>query len=77
MNAEDGLISVLQLDRLVHEPARLLILSILAGADAVEFGLVATLSGRSKGNLSSHLAKLEGAGLFDIHKSFCGNRPKG
>ena len=67
--------ALLQLDRLIHEPARLLILSILAGAESAEFGFVEHLSGLSKGNLSSHLSKLEAAGLVAIHKSFRGKRP--
>ncbi|WP_322547949.1 transcriptional regulator [Stenotrophomonas geniculata] len=67
--------ALLQLDRLIHEPARLLILSILAGAESAEFGFVEHLSGLSKGNLSSHLSKLEAAGLVGIDKSFRGKRP--
>ncbi|MHC2117694.1 transcriptional regulator [Stenotrophomonas geniculata] len=67
--------ALLQLDRLIHEPARLLILSILAGAESAEFGFVEHLSGLSKGNLSSHLSKLEAAGLVAIDKSFRGKRP--
>ena len=66
---------VLQLDRLIHEPARLVILSILAGAQSVEFRFIETLSGLSKGNLSSHLGKLEAGGLLEIHKSFRGKKP--
>ena len=66
---------VLQLDRLIHEPARLLILSILAGAESAEFGFVEQLSGLSKGNLSSHLSKLEAADLVAVDKSFRGKRP--
>jgi len=75
MSRSRDLSEVLQLDRLIHEPARLLILSILAGAESVEFGFVEQVSGLSKGNLSSHLAKLEAAGLIDIDKSFRGKRP--
>ena len=67
--------ALLQLHRLIHEPARLLILSILAGAESAEFGFVEHLSGLSKGNLSSHLSKLEAAGLVAIDKSFRGKRP--
>lgn len=75
MKPENDLASVLQLDRLIHEPARLLIMSILAGAESVEFAFVEMLSGLSKGNLSSHLSKLEAAGLVEINKSFRGKRP--
>lgn len=75
MTKSPDLGSFLQLDRLVHEPARLLILSILAGADAVEFRFIETLSGLSKGNLSSHMSKLEGAGLIAVDKAFRGKLP--
>lgn len=63
------------LDRLVHEPARLLILAVLAGAKQVEFGFLENMSGLSKGNLSSHMSKLEAAGLIEVKKSFRGKRP--
>ena len=75
MSAPHDLTAVLQLDRVIHEPARLLILSILAGAASAEFGFVEELSGLNKGNLSSHLSKLEAAGLVEIKKSFRGKRP--
>lgn len=75
MSRSRDLTEVLQLDRLIHEPARLLIMSILAGAESAEFGFVEQLSGLSKGNLSSHLAKLEAGGMVDILKSFRGKRP--
>jgi len=66
---------LLALDRLVHEPARLLILTILAGAKRVEFTFLENMSGLSKGNLSSHMSKLEAAGLISVHKRFRGKRP--
>lgn len=75
MSKSRDLAEVLQLDRLIHEPARLLILSILAGAESAEFGFVEQLSGLNKGNLSSHLGKLEAAGMVEILKSFRGKRP--
>ncbi|HET7651248.1 MAG TPA: transcriptional regulator [Gammaproteobacteria bacterium] len=66
---------VLALDRLVHEPARLLILTVLASAKQVEFTYLEKLSGLSKGNLSSHMSKLEAGGLIAIKKRFRGKRP--
>lgn len=70
--AIDGVLAV---DRLVHEPARLAILTVLSGAEQVEFGFLETVCRLSKGNLSSHLAKLEGGGLVVIEKSFRGRKP--
>src|SRR5690606_10787273 len=73
--AQDAIDEVLAVDRLVHEPARLAILTVLGGADLVEFGFLETVCRLSKGNLSSHLSKLETAGLVSIDKSFRGKRP--
>jgi len=75
MNGHHPIGAVLELDRVIHEPARLMIMSILAGAESVEFRFLEELSGLSKGNLSSHLAKLEAAGLVAVDKSFRGKRP--
>lgn len=75
MNRAPDMESILQLDRLIHEPARLLILAILASAESVEFRFIEQLSGLSKGNLSSHMSKLEAAGLLVIEKTFRDKRP--
>ncbi len=72
---QDAIDAVLAVDRLVHEPARLAILTVLTGAEQVEFGFLETVCRLSKGNLSSHLSKLEAAGLVAIGKSFRGKRP--
>jgi DNA-binding transcriptional ArsR family regulator len=50
------------IDRIVHEPVRLRILSILTGVDLADFKFLVTTLGLSKGNLSSHIDKLERAG---------------
>jgi DNA-binding MarR family transcriptional regulator len=41
----------------------------------VEFGFLEQVSGLSKGNLSSHMSKLEAGGLIEVKKSFRGKRP--
>jgi len=63
-------------DRLVHEPARLLILSHLYVIEACDFLFMQKQTGLTKGNLSSHLAKLEDAGYVEIIKEFQGKRPR-
>jgi DNA-binding MarR family transcriptional regulator len=63
------------LDRLVHEPARLSILTALAACDSADFLYLQRLTGLSKGNLSSHLAKLEEAALVKVEKQFKGKLP--
>lgn len=71
----DAIDAVLAIDRLVHEPARLAILTVLSGTEQVEFGFLETVCRLSKGNLSSHLSKLEAGGLVAIDKSFRAKRP--
>jgi DNA-binding MarR family transcriptional regulator len=63
------------LDRLIHEPARLAIMTALSASNGADFLFLQRLTGLTKGNLSSHLSKLEGAGLVKIRKSFIGKTP--
>jgi DNA-binding MarR family transcriptional regulator len=64
-----------RLDRVVHEPARLAILAILAVVQEAEFTFVRQQAGLTGGNLASHLAKLEDAGLVRVRKGYEGRRP--
>ena len=43
--------AILELDRVVHEPARLAILTVLASAEEVAFLFLQRVTGMSKGNL--------------------------
>lgn len=63
---------LLELDRTVHEPARLVILTVLSSTEQVEFKFLESITGLSKGNLSSHTAKLEQAGFLEVIKGFRG-----
>src|SRR5215213_6371545 len=65
----------LLLDRLIHEPGRLAILTVLSSVQAADFVFLQRTTGLTKGNLSSHLTKLEEAGLIEIHKRFVGKKP--
>lgn len=62
-------------DRLVHEPARLAILTALSACEKADFIFLRNLTGLTKGNLSSHLVKLEQGGLVAIEKTFVGKQP--
>lgn len=64
------------LDRLVHEPARLALLTALASCEDADFLYLQRLTGLSKGNLSSHLSKLEEAALVKVEKKFVGKTPQ-
>lgn len=57
------------LDKMVHEPARLSLLTALASCESATFLFLQNLTDLTKGNLSSHLSKLETAGLVEIEKS--------
>jgi DNA-binding transcriptional ArsR family regulator len=63
------------LDRVIHEPARLLIVALLAGVKEADFLWVQRESELTKGNLSSHLARLEEAGYVEIEKTYRGKIP--
>lgn len=64
-----------ELDRTIHEPARLRILTLLSGVDVVDFNFLLSTLGLTKGNLSSHMDKLEKAGYVGVEKSFNGRVP--
>jgi DNA-binding transcriptional ArsR family regulator len=65
------------LDRVLHEKARLGILTSLAArAEGLSFGDIKTLCHLTDGNLSRHLSVLQEAGIVEIHKGTRGNRPQ-
>lgn len=63
------------LDRVIHEPARLMITTILYATQEADFLYLQRESGLTQGNLSSHLAKLEESGYVTITKTFKGKYP--
>jgi DNA-binding transcriptional ArsR family regulator len=66
---------VAEVDRLIHEPARLMITTILAAVESADFLYLERETGLTKGNLSSHLSKLEAAGYIEIKKTYRGKIP--
>ena len=66
---------VAEVDRLIHEPARLMIVTILSAVDSADFLYLQRETDLTKGNLSSHLSKLEAAVYIDIHKTYRGKIP--
>ena len=64
-----------ELDPLVHEPARLAILTVLSSVKEGDFTFLQRATGLTKGNLSSHLTRLEDAKLVRIDKRFVGKKP--
>jgi DNA-binding transcriptional ArsR family regulator len=66
---------IADLDRLIHEPARLMIAATLYLVKEADFLYLQNQTDLTKGNLSSHLAKLEEAGYVEIEKSYRGKIP--
>jgi len=63
------------IDKTVHEPARLLILSMLYVIDSADFVFLHNQSGLTRGNFSTHISKLEERGFIDVTKKFVGRKP--
>jgi DNA-binding transcriptional ArsR family regulator len=68
-NSMDGI------NRLIHEPARLKIMATLYVLEDADFTFLLKQTGLTRGNLSSHLSKLEEAGYVDVTKTYAGKRP--
>ncbi len=71
----DALPTIGDIDRLVHEPARLMVLALLYVVESADFTFLMNQTGLTWGNLSSHLTKLEEAGYVEIEKEFKGKKP--
>ncbi|MES0344595.1 MAG: transcriptional regulator [Anaerolineales bacterium] len=70
------LLDLAGVDRVVHEPARLIILMILYGVESADFTFLLNASELTWGNLSSHVTKLEEAGYVEVEKGFVGKKPR-
>lgn len=64
-----------EIDRTIHEPARLAIMALLYVIESADFTFLMNQTGLSWGNLSTHMSKLEEAGYIEVEKSFKGRRP--
>jgi DNA-binding MarR family transcriptional regulator len=67
--------SIGNIDRLIHEPARLMVLALLYVVESADFTFLMSQTGLTWGNLSSHLSKLEEAGYVAVEKEFKGKKP--
>ena len=64
-----------QIDKTIHEPARLIIMAHLFVVERADFLFLMRHTGLTFGNLSSHMSKLEGAGYIEVEKEFIGKKP--
>jgi len=71
----DRLPNLQDLDRVIHEPSRLLLTALLSTVESADFLFLLKQSGLTKGNLSVHLTRLEEAGYLSVKKSFRGKIP--
>jgi len=67
---------IVDIDRVVHEPSRYLILAILHTAESADFLFLLRQTGLTRGNLSSHISKLEAAGYVRVAKEFVDRIPR-
>ncbi len=65
-----------EFDRLIHEPARLVLMSNLYVVEEADFVFLSRQTGLTAGNISSHMSRLEDAGYVTIEKSIVGKRPR-
>lgn len=73
---EQAVRDLMDVDRTIHEPARLMIVAILSAVKEADFLYILQATELTKGNLSSHLARLEDAGYVEIDKLFVGKTPR-
>lgn len=67
--------SIVNINRLIHEPSRFMIMAYLYVVESADFLFLVRQTGMTWGNLSAHLRKLEDAGYVVIGKEFLGKKP--
>ena len=70
------LLGLAEVDRVVHEPARLMILMVLYGVESADFTFLLNATELTWGNLSSHVTKLEEVKYVKVDKAFVGKKPR-
>ena len=68
--------TIADLDRLIHEPGRLMIVALLFAVDRADFLYLQHETAMNKGTLSSHLSRLEEAGYIEVTKTYRGKVPQ-
>jgi DNA-binding MarR family transcriptional regulator len=65
-----------RIDPAVHAPSRLMILAYLAAVDSADFTFLLNQTGLTRGNLSTHISRLEEAGYVEVKKEFVDRVPR-
>jgi len=64
------------IDRLIHEPARLALMTHLSVVEEADFVFLQKQTAMTPGNMSAHLGKLQDAEYVAVNKTFANNRPR-
>jgi DNA-binding MarR family transcriptional regulator len=72
---DDELNAIQNIDKIIHEPARLLLMAHLFVVESADFLFLQRQTGLTWGNISSHLRKLENAGYVSVQKAFIDKKP--
>lgn len=67
--------AITNIDRLIHEPSRLMIMAQLYVVQSADFLFLQNQTKMTPGNLSAHLSKLEDAGYVEVTKEFLDRKP--
>ena len=73
---KDDFQQLAEIDRVIHEPARLLLVATLSVVESADFLFLMNQTKLTRGDLSSHLSKLEAAGYVEIKKEFVEKIPR-
>lgn len=65
-----------EIDRLIHEPARLIVMATLYVVDEADFVYLVQRTGLTAGNMNSHMTRLVDADYVTVEKTFAANRPR-
>ena len=68
--------AIADLDRVIHEPGRLMIVALLYAVETADFLYLQHETAMNKGTLSSHISRLETEGYVKVEKTFRGKVPQ-
>ena len=74
-NKDTNLKPMQKINKLIHEPARLIIMAHLFVVESADFLFLQRQTGLTWGNISSHVSKLEKAGYISVEKEFIDKKP--
>ncbi|MGI9647767.1 MAG: winged helix-turn-helix domain-containing protein [Acidimicrobiia bacterium] len=66
----------IEIDRLIHEPARLIIMANLYVVEEADFVYLTQQTGLTHGNVNTHMARLQAGDYVAVEKMFVDNRPR-